>query len=327
MLGVLLVSTSPFQASAKDNGRGKSEAAHSAVAKVDKPGKPIVKQNNDRKGDGDNDDDDRSHIATNTPPIVTGNNDQNHCFMAFGHFIAPGWIKTHGQNDPGFQCDLNRWPFGIRWNFWGNHQGTGTTTVPMTAPVLSNLSATAIAQNTVTISWNTDKYSDSRVWIASTSPVDTSGTPAGSQSALLKNHIVGLSGLTASTTYYVIATSRDGYGKIGTSSQLSFTTASVPVVLPLISGITAPTVGSTTATVNWTTNVNVDSKIFYSTTTPVVIGAGGTLTATSSTLTTNHSLDLSGLATSTIYYFLVQSTDGLSNIVTGNQSSFMTLDN
>ncbi|MFA5248636.1 MAG: choice-of-anchor Q domain-containing protein, partial [Patescibacteria group bacterium] len=78
---------------------------------------------------------------------------------------------------------------------------------------------------------------------------------------------------------------------------------------PKISVVASSTTNMT-ATITWTTDENASSTVYY----------GETITygfaSTSDTLTTSHSITLSGLSSSTTYHFYVESTD-----VSGNTSS------
>ncbi len=95
------------------------------------------------------------------------------------------------------------------------------------------------------------------------------------------------------------------------------------VTAPVVSGITLSGLASTSVTVNWTTNEAANSKVYFGTTTPLNLGSASVVS--SSTLGTNHSLMLSGLATSTTYYFVVESKDAANNTATSSQNSFVTL--
>lgn len=93
---------------------------------------------------------------------------------------------------------------------------------------------------------------------------------------------------------------------------------------PILSSITADNIASTTARVRWTTNENADSKVWYSTVSPVAI-ASTTPAVFSSLLVTSHEANLSSLTASTTYYYLVVSKDGAGNGATSSQFSFITL--
>ena len=107
-----------------------------------------------------------------------------------------------------------------------SHTATTALTIspnsPATAPVLSNISASAITASGTTILWTTSTASDTQVSYGptsaygSTSPLDAT---AGDESC--RNSV----GLSPSTTYHFRAMSRDSQGLSGTSGDLTFTTA------------------------------------------------------------------------------------------------------
>lgn len=91
---------------------------------------------------------------------------------------------------------------------------------------------------------------------------------------------------------------------------------------PVISAISASNISSTTATVLWTTNEPATGKVYYGTTTPVALGSA--LTVSNNALVTSHSLGLTGLATSTTYYYVLESKDAATNTATTSTQSFAT---
>ncbi|MFZ3043809.1 MAG: fibronectin type III domain-containing protein [Minisyncoccia bacterium] len=96
------------------------------------------------------------------------------------------------------------------------------------------------------------------------------------------------------------------------------------VTAPVISAITAaPAV--TSATIAWTTDEPSTSRVFFSTVAPLDVNASTTLSVTSATLVTGHSISLTGLAASTTYQFAVRSADGSGNVTTSSVFTFTTL--
>lgn len=89
-------------------------------------------------------------------------------------------------------------------------------------------------------------------------------------------------------------------------------------VPPVISGVVASNIGSSSATIAWTTDEASTSKIYYGTTTAYGVSAG------SSSPTTNHSVSLTGLQPSTTYHYRVESIDAAGNIATSSDFSFTT---
>lgn len=197
--------------------------------------------------------------------------------------------------------------------------------------IISNIGATSTRPHNATISWTTNVRSNSEVWYSTTSPVSASGTPQMTDMTKTTSHRVSLRGLTANTTYYVVVGSKDSYNNLVIGAQISFVTPATTTTAtttsttsPLVLSNVSEAVGSSTINFSWNTNNNANSNIFYSTSSPVI---GGSLTheISDGTETTSHSLAVSGLATSTTYYFAVQSVDVYNNIATSSEVSTTTL--
>ncbi len=92
---------------------------------------------------------------------------------------------------------------------------------------------------------------------------------------------------------------------------------------PTISDVAASTVGSTTATIGWTTDEASSSQVLYR-------KLGQTdyqQTAVDESLVTLHSVSLQGLAPNTSYEFQVRSVDGAGNAASNSGQTFATTDN
>ncbi|UCG85846.1 MAG: hypothetical protein JSW71_18325, partial [Gemmatimonadota bacterium] len=85
---------------------------------------------------------------------------------------------------------------------------------------------------------------------------------------------------------------------------------------PVISGVRAINLTTTTARIVWTTNEPSDSLVNYG------ISTGLGLSRFDSDLVTSHSVLLTGLTQGTMYYFEVQSTDGADNTALDNNNDF-----
>ncbi len=92
---------------------------------------------------------------------------------------------------------------------------------------------------------------------------------------------------------------------------------------PVISGVSATSTTASTTSVVWSTNELADSKVWYGTTTPVVL-ALPTLSASSAILVINHNIGLFGLSASTTHYYVVESKDASTNTATSSEQSFLT---
>lgn len=208
--------------------------------------------------------------------------------------------------------------------------GSATSTPDIIPPLISNLTSSA-ATTTVDISWTTNEPADSKVWYSTTTPLVISEAPwFVSSSDLVTNHHLSLLDLTASTTYYFIIASADEADNLATSAEFSLTTLAEEIqepedtIPPILSDITATSTTATSTRINWSTNEEADSKVWYNTLTPLVITTS-TPAVSSPDLTTNHNLALTDLTASSTYYYLVVSTDAASNTTTSTEQSFMTL--
>jgi len=102
---------------------------------------------------------------------------------------------------------------------------TATSTPDTIAPIISNVFATSTTATTTRIRWTTDEKANSKVWYGTSTPlVVTTSTAIVSSSDYDLEHNIKLSGLTASTTYYYLASSADKSGNVATSTEKFFTT-------------------------------------------------------------------------------------------------------
>ncbi|HAI98792.1 TPA: hypothetical protein DCL30_04650 [Candidatus Peribacteria bacterium] len=106
-----------------------------------------------------------------------------------------------------------------------------------------------------------------------------------------------------------IASRRRGGGGSGNQTSSTASTAATDNTAPVISSISSGTPGATSVTITWTTDESADSQIDYGAT-----SAYGTTTTLDSTLTTSHSVTISGLTAETLYHFRVRSTDASGNL-------------
>lgn len=105
-------------------------------------------------------------------------------------------------------------------------QGSFTTTAtPDTvAPIVTGFSVTPTGSTTATATWTTNESGSSRVYYGTSAPVNKSTAPSFFSATLVTSHSILLTGLSASTTYYALAESKDSATNAGVSSQSSFTT-------------------------------------------------------------------------------------------------------
>ncbi len=115
---------------------------------------------------------------------------------------------------------------------------------------------------------------------------------------------------------------------IAVSSSLSRTISGTLGGVPLNSAISmSPLISNvqfqysaTTATITWNTNIGSSSLVRYGTTSGVY-----TSTASGANGVTIHSVQLSGLNLNTLYYYVVNSSDGIGNTSQSTQNSFKTV--
>ena len=113
-------------------------------------------------------------------------------------------------------------------------------------------------------------------------------------------------------TLYAVAA--DTSGNLATSS-ISVT---VDNTAPVISSVATSTVNNANVTVTWSTNESANSKVVYGTT------SGYSSQSSSATLSTSHSITLTGLTNTTVYHFAVVSADAAGNTSTSSDKIFTT---
>jgi hypothetical protein len=110
---------------------------------------------------------------------------------------------------------------------------TTTTQGDTTPPIISHISITGVTETSATITWTTDKPSDSNVdYGMSTS---YGATASNSVVELVTSHSISLDGLNACTTYHYRLRSRAASGIGAISGDITFTTAGVDTTPRVIS--------------------------------------------------------------------------------------------
>ena len=128
---------------------------------------------------------------------------------------APLWSYDHGGSPPSI---ANSDPILVSVGIDGK-----VYAIP-TPPVITDVATSGITQDSVTITWTTDKNSDSLVKYGIQSGNYINNI---SDSSMLTAHSIKLSGLTAKTTYYFVVNSTDPDDNSAQSIEYSFTTAAV----------------------------------------------------------------------------------------------------
>jgi hypothetical protein len=164
-------------------------------------------------------------------------------------------------------------------------------------PEISNVATTNVTSSSVTVIWTTDQPSSSLVNYGATAAYGASSTL---NSTLVTSHSVTLTGLSANALYdFEVVSSGTAVNTTTTSANFLVATLSAA---PIIGNVNVEYITSSSATINWTTDVPSSGMVNYGTTT----GYGST-SALNSTLSTTHSMTLSGLTPSTTYNFDVVS--------------------
>jgi YVTN family beta-propeller protein len=179
-----------------------------------------------------------------------------------------------------------------------------TTSGTAPAPIISNVQASA-SSNSVTITWNTDQATTSQVNYGLTASYSASSTV---NTTLTTNHSVTVTNLSPSTTYNFDVVSANVNNLASTSANATFPTG------PTIIGVSASSVTTTTAVINWTTDEPSTSVVTY-----------GTQSASSPGLVTSHSVALTGLTPGTLYNFTVTSANAAGSSWTSNSANFTTV--
>jgi len=185
-------------------------------------------------------------------------------------------------------------------------------------PEITGPIVTDITQSTAIVRWTTNE--------ASTSGVSYSGGSTDNSledEALVTTHTMYLSGLSASTTYTLTASSTDFAGNgPSISAPVEFTTLALPdtTAPQIIAGPFVENITTSSADILWTTNESSSHL--------VLLGLSDNALDQAFSLTgfdTAHSVPVTSLLADTVYFFRVESSDLAGNTVTSGVLSFKTL--
>jgi hypothetical protein len=191
------------------------------------------------------------------------------------------------------------------------------TTIDDVAPLISSIASTTTG-TTATITWTTNENSTSTVDYGATSSYGSASTSA----SVVTSHSVVLTGLSSGSTYHFRVGSADASGNQSTSTDQTFTTATVAdVTAPIISAQSVSVTSSTSAAVSWTTDENASSQVVFGANSSV--GSSTVVTDTSPRVT-SHTVSLSNLSACGEYYYKVISADSSGNISTSTSLTFNT---
>lgn len=187
-----------------------------------------------------------------------------------------------------------------------------------TAPTLTSPSASATGATTAVGSVTTDEANGTLYWLASANASETAATvKAGSSQSVSASgsQSVSLTGLTASTSYYLHFVHRDAAGNdssVATSAQ--FTTSAEDTTPPTLTGPSATATGTTTA--SGTVSTNEATGTLYWVASANASESAATVKAGSSqavSATGTQTVSVSGLTASTSYYLHYLHRDGAGN--------------
>jgi len=185
-------------------------------------------------------------------------------------------------------------------------------------PEITGPIVTDITQSTAIVRWSTNEASTSGV-----SYSDGSSDNSLEDEALVTTHVMYLSGLSASTTYTLTASSTDAAGNgPSISAPVEFTTLALPdTTAPhIIAGPFVENITTHSAEILWTTNESASHL--------VLLGLADNALDQTFSLTgfsTDHRVPVTNLLSDTLYFFRVKSSDLAGNTVTSAVLSFRTL--
>jgi len=259
-----------------------------------------------------------SYVATTTYPDVNSN-------MYTLSQGVPSMVTSHSVTLSGLTPDSNYYFFVSATDPSSNTGTSYSSLYYLTTdqgPVISTVSVSKVFPTEATIVWNTNTLSDSSV-VYSDSISFSNATTTGS-TELVTSHGVPLSNLVSGQKYYYYVKSTDANNNqainnnvVNGSTEYFTFTATVDNKEPQVSTVTTALTGETGAAITWTTDEDSNSTLYYGTTTSL----GSTRSNNSNT--TEHTIALGDLATSTTYYFKVRSTDRAGNVTTDDNSGAM----
>ncbi|HYH74835.1 MAG TPA: LamG-like jellyroll fold domain-containing protein [Candidatus Saccharimonadales bacterium] len=190
---------------------------------------------------------------------------------------------------------------------------TGKFTNP--AAMVAEPTVTDVTTKKATVRWSTDRASDSKIAIGTTSGRYSSSEISSSQQ--VSAHQIDLDNLAAGTTYYIVAKWTDEDGNTGTSQEYSFTTAPPPS----LKEITTLQVGLTDATLQFSSKNATRVAVYYGKSE----GFGGLKTINTSTAESTYNVELIGLDDGAKYFYQLVSYDAENNAYSGSVFSFNTV--
>lgn len=193
-----------------------------------------------------------------------------------------------------------------------NEKPTGKFT--SAAGLVAEPSVSDISTRRATISWSTDRDSDSRIQFGKSSGNYFSTEVASSEQTT--DHSITINNLSSGTTYFARARWTDEDGNIGTSDEFSFSTSPAPT----IKEVTNKQVGLSSATIQFTSKEASKVKILYGKSESF----GGSQIVNTSLQESTYSAVLPSLEDGTKYYYKINTYDSEDNEYEGNVYSLTT---
>ncbi|MCA9370135.1 DUF2341 domain-containing protein, partial [Candidatus Woesebacteria bacterium] len=172
-----------------------------------------------------------------------------------------------------------------------------------------------VTTKNATITWSTDRTSDSKISYGLES--NAYFAEEASKSDFVTGHEISLTNLNPGTTYYYRAKWTDEDGNIGESDERSFTTSPAPVVKE----VAVTNVGINSAVVNFTVIGASDVSLYYGESTSF----GGIKNSATSSQESSYTFVIDGLLDGTKYYYKINAFDSEGDEYEGTTLDFTTL--
>ena len=188
------------------------------------------------------------------------------------------------------------------------------------APLISNLMVFFVTDTTALIIWDTDEPSNSIVQYGFGRGTWDTYRYEEADAGMSKYHSITITGLLPDTSYYFRAGSVDAKGngpwlndrETNPSGEMTFKSKISPdVFAPNISNFSVATTNDTTVVIEWTTDEPGNSQVRYDTESN--FWQDYQYGENDAKMVTQHSVTLTGLSPSTLYYVRVSSTDASGN--------------
>lgn len=253
------------------------------------------------------------HSVIATPDeVFASSTEHNHRLTASSPAIDAGTPSLAGRHAPFVDATGLLRPRALTWDA-GAFESDSTP--DLTPPVISDLQTSNLLPNRVTLSWLTNELADTQVEFGLT---DTYGQFTPLDPAIRDAHSVTLTGLGPETTYHFRVLSRDSYGNLVASQDLTFTTPPAPTVPPVVSALT-PEPWVAGVVIAWKTDLPADTLLEYGMSTEYG------QSASDPDLRTAHAASLEGLAPATTYHFRIRTRDEYGNTTFTDDQTFTTL--